>query len=130
MAALRWLEENTSPDDVVLSGLDVGQYIPSVAGNRAFLSHWTMSVHFYEKQEQVAAFLTPSTPDEQRRDVLCRFGIRYVLYGTEEREAGGLPEDDLPYLHAVFQVPQATVYRVDLEAAGCASGATQGGTSP
>jgi hypothetical protein len=128
VAALRWLEENTSPDDVVLSGLDVGQYIPGVSGNRAFLAHWTMTVNFYDKRERAAAFFNPSTPDEERRDTLCRFGVRYVFYGTEEREAGGLPE--LPYLRAVFQAPQATVYRVDVEAAGCAPGVARGGRSP
>ncbi len=128
MAALRWLEENTSPDDVVLSGLDVGQYIPSVSGNRAFLAHWAMTVNFYDKRERVAAFFNPSTPDEGRRDTLCRFGVRYVFYGMKEREAGELPE--LPYLRAVFQAPQAAVYRVDRDAAGCISGVVQGGTSP
>ena len=128
VAALRWLEENTSPDDVVLSGLDVGQYIPSVSGNRAFLAHWAMTVNFYDKRERVAAFFNPSTPDEGRRDTLCRFGVRYVFYGMKEREAGGLPE--LPYLRAVFQAPQAAVYRVDRDAAGCISGVVQGGTSP
>ncbi len=128
VAALEWLEANTSPDDVVFSGLDVGQYIPSVSGNRAFLAHWTMTVNFYDKRERVAAFFHPSTPDEQRRDTLCRFGVRYVFYGMEERGAGGLPE--LPYLRAVFQAPQAAVYRVDMEAAGCAPGVAQGGMLP
>ncbi|MDW8068661.1 MAG: hypothetical protein RML46_07100 [Anaerolineae bacterium] len=130
VAALRWLEANTSPDDVVLSGLDVGQYIPSVSGNRAFLAHWTMTVRFYEKQDRVAAFFNPSTPDEGRRDTLCRFGVRYVLYGTEERALGEIPVDGLPYLQVVFRTPQAIVYRVDMEAAGCALGTVQGGTSP
>ncbi|MBC7227816.1 MAG: hypothetical protein H5T61_11385, partial [Thermoflexales bacterium] len=130
VAALRWLEENTSPDDVVLSGLNVGQYIPSVSGNRAFLAHWTMTVRFYEKQDRVEAFFNPSTPDEARRETLCRFGVRYVFYGMEERALGEFSADEPPYLRAVFRSPQATVYRVDAETAGCAPVATQGGTSP
>ncbi len=129
VAALEWLEANTSPDDVVLSGLEVGQYIPSVSGNRAFLAHWTMTARFYDKQDRVAAFFNPSTPDEQRRDTLCRFGVRYVLYGVKERELGALPAEQLPYLQPVFRMPQATLYRVDGQIAGCAPGLTEGGTT-
>jgi len=129
VAALEWLEANTSPDDVVLSGLEVGQYIPSVSGNRAFLAHWTMTARFYDKQDRVAAFFNPSTPDEQRRDTLCRFGVRYVLYGIKERELGALPAEQLPYLQPVFRMPQATLYRVDGQIAGCAPSLTEGGTT-
>ncbi len=130
VAALRWLEANTSPDDVVLSGFDVGQYIPGVAGNRAFLGHWAMTAGIYDKQERVAAFFNPDTPDEERRDTLCRFGVRYIFYGLKERELGSLPAGWLPYLEAVFQTPQVTLYRVDWQVAGCPSTQVRGGTSP
>ena len=113
VAALRWLEENTSPDDVVLSGLDVGQYIPSVAGNRAFLAHWAMTADVYNKQEMVQALFQTSTPDRERRDILHQFDVRYILYGSEEKQLGTLALEELPYLKTVFSAPQATVYRVE-----------------
>jgi hypothetical protein len=126
VAALRWLEENTSPDDVVLSGLDVGQYIPSVSGNRAFLAHWAMTAGIYDKQDRLAEFFDPAAPEEQRRETLCRFNVRYVFYGLEERELGSLSPDHLACLQAVFQTSNATVYHVDWDKAGCASGTEVG----
>lgn len=113
MEALRWLEANTSPEEVVLSGIEVGQYIPSVAGNRAFLAHWAMTAGVYNKQEMVRALFNASTPDEERQDILRRFDVRYIFYGSEERQLGELYLEELPYLEAVFSAPQATVYRVE-----------------
>lgn len=119
VAALDWLGANTAPDDVVLSALDIGQYIPSISGNRPFLAHWAMTVNFYDKRGRVTAFFSRTTPAAHRRDTLCRFGVRYVLYGLTERQMDEVPIAKLSYLRTVFLAPHAAVYAVDWEAAGC-----------
>lgn len=112
IAALQWLENNTTPDDVVLSAIEVGQYIPSRAGNRAFLAHWAMTADVYHKQELVTAFFNPATPDEERQDILRDYGVTYVFYGSVERGLGDPALAARPYLEAVFASPQATLYKV------------------
>ncbi len=49
VAALKWLEENSPENAVILSSLDVGQYIPGITGRRAFLAHWAQTLDFYSK---------------------------------------------------------------------------------
>ena len=53
---MAWLDENSRPEDVVLSSLTIGQYVPSVAGNSAFLAHWAQTLDFFEKRRLVGEF--------------------------------------------------------------------------
>ena len=61
MQALDWLRVNSQPEDAVLSSLDIGQYIPALSNNHAFLAHWANTVQFYDKQKRVEEFYTPAT---------------------------------------------------------------------
>jgi hypothetical protein len=110
--ALEWLEANARPDTVVLSGIEIGQYIPSRTDNRAFLAHWAMTADIYTKQRLVAQFFNPDTSDETRRAMLEDYEISYILYGTEEQEMGKANLSSMPYLETVFDSNRATVYRV------------------
>jgi hypothetical protein len=118
VAALEWLEANAAPEDVVLSGIEVGQYIPSIAGNRAFLAHWAMTADVYAKQEMVERFFAADTPDVERQAILRQFGVRYVFFGAEERGLGGQDLNGLPYLQQVFDAERAAVYRVEWDDEG------------
>jgi hypothetical protein len=115
--ALEWLGANSSPDEVVLSGLDVGRYVPNVAGNRAFLAHWAMTVDIYRKQDLIQEFFDSATSNDQRRALVEEYGIRYIFYGSEERALGDFVPDSLPYVERAFVSPRATVYRVQLSQA-------------
>ncbi len=113
IAALDWLQENTSPDDVVLSSLTVGQYVPAVSGNTAFLAHWAQTVDFYDKQERVAQFLDSFTYDEDRLDTVCTFGVDYVFYGPAERELGDYDPAGSAWLAEVFSASLVEIYHVN-----------------
>ena len=113
VAALHWLREKTSPDDVVLSSLTMGQYVPAVSGNTAFLAHWAQTVDFYDKRDRVARFFDAATPDEERVETIYSFGVDYVLYGPTERKLGDYDPAPTPWLALAFSVPQVDVYRVN-----------------
>jgi hypothetical protein len=115
--ALGWLRANSSSDEVVLSGLVVGRYIPNVAGNRAFLAHWAMTADIYRKQDLIQEFFDSVTSNDQRRALVEEYGIRYIFYGSEERALGQFVPDSLPFVERVFVSPHATVYRVRLDQA-------------
>jgi len=115
VAALKWLDQNGTPDDVVFSGVEVGQYIPGLSGSRAFLAHWAMTLDLYSKQNAVKAFYDETWPDVERRRVLEIYRVTYVLWGQQERALGKLDPKSLPYLVEVFSAPEAQLYRVDLK---------------
>ncbi len=113
VAGLRWLETHSSPSDVVLSSLTIGEYIPSISGNRAFLAHWAETLNFYQKSYQVASFFSSRESDHDRARVLQRFGVSYVFYGDEEKSLGDYDPAKSSYLTRVFFRPHASIYRVE-----------------
>ena len=113
-AALAWLEENTQPSDVVLSARTVGQYIPALSGNKAFLAHWAATVDFYGKTEMVERFFDAETDDDYRQNIIRKFNVRYVFYGEAERTLGQHDPNTLSYLVNVFSTPRVQVFQVNL----------------
>ena len=111
--ALEWLDEHTEPEDVVLSSLTVGQYIPAISGNTAFLAHWAQTVGFYDKRDRVARFFDADAPDGERVETLGSFGVDYVLHGPAERALGDYDPETAPWLVVAFSRPQVEVYRVE-----------------
>jgi hypothetical protein len=118
VAALRWLDQNSVPDEVVLSSVEVGQYIPGLTDNRAFLAHWAMTLDLYRKREIVQSFYDSLWADAERQRVLKEYQVRYVLWGQVEQASGTLDPGSLPYLAEVFSAPEAKLYRVDLSSTG------------
>jgi hypothetical protein len=112
VAALDWLRENTPADDIVLSSLTMGQYVPALSGHTAFLAHWAQTVGFYDKQERVTRFFDATTLDEERAETLFTFGIDYVLHGPAERALGDYDPATTPWLRLAFSNPQVDVYAV------------------
>jgi len=112
VAALEWLDENTEPEDIVLSSLTVGQYIPALSGNTAFLAHWAQTVDFYDKRDRVARFFDSDAPDGERVETLDSFGVDYVLHGPAERALGDYDPETAPWLALAFSRSRVDVYRV------------------
>ena len=96
----------------------MGQYIPGLAGNRAFLAHWAMTLDLYRKQDIVQSFFNPAWPDDKRQQTLATYQIRYVLWGQAEQSLGSLDPASLPYLTEVFSAPKAKLYQVNLDSIG------------
>lgn len=103
-AALQWLADRADRQDVVLSELDLGQFVAANTDARAVLAHWAQTVDFYATQRDVDRALDPTTASDQRRLILDRYGVSFVL-ATD-------PIDD-PALDPVWQQPAAIVYEVE-----------------
>lgn len=114
VSALAWLEANVTPDDVVLSSLTVGQYVPAMTGAHAFLAHWAQTVDFYTKTELVEQFYSAETPAVRQREILEAYAVDYVILGPAERVLGPGPEDGVP-LTEVFSTPLVKVYATTLD---------------
>jgi hypothetical protein len=112
VAALHWLDANTPPSAPVLSSLAIGQYIPSEAGNNAFLAHWAETMDYYAKQRDVALFFNASTSEVFRQALIDQYGIGYIFYGPPERELGDYDPSNSLYLQKVFSNATVSIYWV------------------
>jgi len=112
VAALDWLRQNTSPDEVVLSSLTVGQYVPALSGNTAFLAHWAQTVGFYDKQKRAARFFDAAADDAERAATVRAFGVDYVFHGPAERALGDYDPATTPWLSRTFSLPNVEIYTV------------------
>ena len=94
VAALDWLRDNGAGDTVVLASLAVGQYVPAMSDERAVLAHWAQTVDYFAKRDAVAAFYAPETSIADRRALLDKYNVRYVIVGPVE--LGPQPADYTP----------------------------------
>lgn len=112
VSAMDWLRENSPPEAVVMSSLTIGQYLPAVSGNTAFLAHWAQTVDFYTKSDLVHQFYTGSLDDPQRKKVLDEYRVQYVFDGPAERASGNVDLRQLSFLKVVYQSPEVTLFKV------------------
>jgi hypothetical protein len=113
VSAMRWLELNADPDQVVLSAFVTGHYIPGLAGNRAFLANAVMTIDFNHKREVVKDFFDPATSDAARRAIIQKYGVGYIFFGPAEREVGAYDPVTSPWLTLAFSNSNVDVYRVE-----------------
>lgn len=112
VAALEWLESNTDPDDIVLTSLSVGHFLPGLSGNKAFLSSGVMTLDFIDKRAMVEHFFAASTTELERREMMEDTGIQYVLYGPAERALGDFDPATSQFFEPVFEATHTRVFRV------------------
>jgi hypothetical protein len=112
VSAMKWLEGNAAPEDVVLSSLTTGQYIPVLAGTHAFLAHWAQTLDFYGKSQMVQEFFNPGASDTSREQILQDYHVRYVLYGPAEQALGGYNPEGSRLFKLAFSTPEVKVYAV------------------
>lgn len=112
LSAMAWLNENVAPDDVVLSSLTIGQYIPAWTGAHAFLAHWAQTVDFYGKTEMVDSFFATNTDNTSRNAILKEYSVDYIFYGPVERKIGNFDPNSDESLSMVYENPLVEVFRV------------------
>jgi uncharacterized membrane protein len=119
ISAMRWLETHSASSDVVLSSLGIGQYVPTVSGNSAFLAHWAETLDFLTKRRLVGAFFNSASSDAERRQMLGTYHVRYVFFSAQEQLLGGFDPRTSSAMERVYESPAASVYQiVDAEGSG------------
>jgi hypothetical protein len=112
VAAMGWLASNASPHDVVMSSITLGQYVPELSGNNAFLAHWAETLDFYTKVRLVSAVFDARTSDAEREAILDQYNVAYLLYGGEERRLGSYDPSASTYLTRVDVSGDVEIYQV------------------
>jgi uncharacterized membrane protein len=112
LAAMRWLDGNASGDDVVLSSLITGQYIPMLTGAHAYLGHWAQTLDFFGKSQAVEHFFAQDTTEAERRAILRAHDVDFIFVGPAERALGGFDPSQSVEYKRVYTSPLVSVYRV------------------
>jgi hypothetical protein len=107
-AALDWLEMNTTRNDVVLSDLSVGQFVPMWTDARSFVAHWANTLDFFEKRDQAEQFVTGRMPANERDQLLKRFQITYVVYEGTTAAPWSLESQ----YHEVYRQGDVMIYQI------------------
>ncbi len=84
VAALEWLANHTTKDDVVLGVLEINQHVPPWTDAHAFLAHWAGSLDYYAKIDMVAKVLDPNTPSAERNAILSMYNVRYIIVREQD----------------------------------------------
>ncbi len=103
---------NTARSDVVLGAYETGNYVAARAGNRVVLGHWAETLDWQKKFDQVEQFYGSTMDDAARRDLLARYGVRYLWVGPREHDLGSFDPSRVSYLEAVYSNSDVNIYRV------------------
>jgi hypothetical protein len=112
LAALHWLDERATYDDVILSSYNTGNFLPAVAGAKAFLGHGPETANSDVKRGLVKQFYAAGTPDEWRREFLRQGSITYVFFGPLEKNVGLFDPAQADYLSLEYDRTGYQIYRV------------------
>ena len=106
-AACAWLRENSAWTDTVLAPPGSGHFVPAWAGNRVVYGHPFETIDAQTKEAEVTHFFSAKATADERRALLERYGVRYVLTLSAEidLDAGSLG------LTPVWRQGDATLYR-------------------
>lgn len=114
-SACAWLREHTAWTDTVLAPPDSGQFIPAWAGNRVVYGHPFETIDAETKRTEAAHFYDPTATPSERRALLDRYGVRYVLWpGAAAGSSPPTMSNDLAQaldLAPVWQQGDLTLYR-------------------
>jgi hypothetical protein len=114
LAALQWLDQRVTYDDVILSSYNTGNFLPAMVGAKAFLGHGPETAFSDEKRQLVSRFYAAETSDEWRREFLRRWPITYVFFGPLEKKVGQFDPMQAGYLALEYEQDGYRIYRVNL----------------
>jgi hypothetical protein len=107
--AWAWLHEHTAWTDTVLTPPELGQFVPAWAGNRVVYGHPFETIDAAAREAEAARFYDALTPTSERRALLDRYGVRYVLSPGSESDLDAVALG----LSAAWSGQEAVLYRVE-----------------
>ncbi len=112
LAALRWLDQRVTDEDVILSSYNTGNFLPAMVSAKAFLGHGPETAYSEAKIKLVAQFYASATPDDWRREFLRQWPITYVFCGPLEKKVGQFDPSQADYLKLEYDQDGYRIYRV------------------
>lgn len=110
--ALHWIEAELPSNNVILASHDTSQFIPRFSHNKVVTGHDMLTANYDEKNWIVARFYGQAGDLDFKWQTVRRFNVGYVVEGPLERKLGVARLAEIPWLEAVYQQGDVTIYRV------------------
>lgn len=111
IAAMKYLQDATPRDTVILAETTAGNYIPAQAGNTVYVGH-ANTVKAEEKELVVRQFFSGRMKLEEARSFLSRENLHWIFFGPQEKEDGGVGNLSkvYPFLKEAYKNNFVTIY--------------------
>jgi len=112
IAAMKYLQDATARDTVILSETTAGNYIPVQSGNTVYVGH-ANTVRAEEKEAKVKEFFSGRMKPDDVLAWLMRENLQWIYFGPQEREDGGVSDlsKTYPFLKEAYKNNFVTIYR-------------------
>lgn len=112
LSAMKFIQDATPRDTVVLSETTAGNYLPVYSGNTVYVGH-ANTVHAEQKEAAVKTFFSGQMKPDDARGWLTRENLHYIFFGPQEKEDGGVSDLQkiYPFVVPVYQNGFVTVYQ-------------------
>lgn len=112
IAAMKYLQDATRRDTLILSETTAGNYIPVQSGNTVWVGH-ANTVNAEEKETVVKQFFSGRMKPDEARSFLARENLRWIFFGPQEKEDGGVSDLSkiYPFLKEAYKNNFVTVYQ-------------------
>jgi len=116
MDGIFWLQRNTKPSDVVLSGYYAGTLIAAFSGNHPYVTWWYRLIEpptIQNTERSLAAFYSGSMPEKYALTFLTQQRISYVFYSEQEQLfAKGKQTLEYSFLTVRYNTGGTLIYQV------------------
>jgi hypothetical protein len=102
LEGLDWLKRNSEAEAVIVSGYNIGNYIPAFMDRRVYLGHWAQTVKFETKRRDILSFFIQGKK-------LPLGPPYYVWYGIDEK---ALNPSFIPEGNEVFKNSKVAIYKI------------------
>jgi hypothetical protein len=109
-ATIRWLIQNTEPDDVILCSPEMGLFIPAYTGRRVVYGHPFETINAMEEKDTVLDFYSGVFSLKQQDNFIKDRDIDYVMIGDRENQLGKLTISN--NWNVVFSQENIVLYQV------------------
>jgi len=108
MTGLKFLEDNSSSQDTVLTYQSLSGLVPMISGNTVFWGHTNETLDYHKKTSLVEKFYKGEMSEQEAKDFLEINGIKYILVGREEK---GLGKFLYGFLERVFENHEILIFK-------------------
>jgi len=109
--AINWIQENTAPDDLILSSPEMGLFIPGMTGRRVIYGHPYETVGAEFEEAEVRAIYSGEFSKTELNTILKERGVAFVFLGLRERSLG--TSTFFKDLQPVFSEGEIVIYQVN-----------------
>ncbi len=112
VAAMHWLRDNLTIDQIIFSAKLTGNYIPAYSGRIVWIGHGPQTADLENKIELQNWFWANDSEADKKYQLLNQYGVDYIFYSGEEKRLGDYNPATKDYLSEVFKNDEVTIYKV------------------